>query len=549
MQGIPILVIDDDASTINLITGSLQPMGYSIITAASGDEGLGMAKTQSPSIIFINLAVPGTDGLKICKSFMSIIDAPIVLLTMREGKYDPRYKSQYGIVDFLKKPINTQELVAKIGEFASHHTSVAAVEDVEDADVDAIEIAEDDVPSASELAASVSSYAEGEEPLTPIEEAAEIDSSVDAIPEEDVAEAVEIIEEVTDEDVVEAAEIEATDEALDDEEEEIGEWAIPEEEAPVFEETPAFEGASSLEEVPASEEVPAFEETSPFEEATAFKETSTFEEAPSADEAPAAEEMDWGDHSDESSAQESSKHRGAFEDTEPQGEELFDEGSPEDQLSEEKLPEFSDEGPYELPPVDEKEYEIRPAALERAKRRKSKSRILVPIIALILVSAVAAAVFVFYPDIFTPVKNIFISGKDKIFKPTPDKPAPDKPGPTVAKKAEPTPAPAKRPSAPAKKTVPPTPAPVAKRPAPAKPSAGKIYYVQFGAFRSKDNAIKFQKELKDLGYDTFIKEMTSKDEILNLVLLSDKFSDKWTAFKQARQIKETSDIGTAVHME
>ncbi|NIT04186.1 hypothetical protein GTO10_04670 [Candidatus Saccharibacteria bacterium] len=107
----------------------------------------------------------------------------------------------------------------------------------------------------------------------------------------------------------------------------------------------------------------------------------------------------------------------------------------------------------------------------------------------------------------------------------------------------PTPAPA------AKKPVPPTPAPAAKRPAPPKPSSGNIYYVQFGAFRSKENAVKFQKELKDLGYDTFIKETTSEDVSLNLVLLSDQFSDKWTAFKQARQIKETSDIGTAVHME
>jgi cell division septation protein DedD len=168
---------------------------------------------------------------------------------------------------------------------------------------------------------------------------------------------------------------------------------------------------------------------------------------------------------------------------------------------------------------------------------------LVPVIALLVVSAAAAALFFFFPDkdIFAPVKDIFISGKDKAVKPAPEKPAP-----TVAKKAEPTPAPKKRPPAPARKLVTPPPTPAAKKPA---TTAGKTYYVQFGAFRSKDNAIRFQKELKDLGYDTFIKELTSKGETLNLVLLSDKFSDKWNAFKQARQIKETSDIGTAVHME
>lgn len=536
MSGILILVIDDDASTLKLITETLQPLGYSIITAANGDEGLGMAKNQSPSIIFINLAVPGTDGLKICKSFMSIIDAPIVLLTMREGKYDPRYRSQYGIVDFVKKPINPQELIGKVSEFIAHDTGVAAVEDVEDEEVGAIEIEEDEVPSASELAASVASYVEGEEPATPIEETTENVDVVEAVPEEDVAEAVEVMEEISDEDVVEAAAIEATEEAVEEEEEEIGEWSIP-------------------------EEAPAVEEDQSTEEAPAFEETSAFDDTPAAVESPAAEGIDWGDLSEETQAHEPSKYSGAFEDSEPQSKELFDEGSPEER-NEEPMS-LSDEGPYELPSVDEKEYEIRPAALERAKRRKSKSRILVPILALIIIGAVATSLFFLFPDkdIFSSIKNIFISEKDKAAQTTPEKPVPDKPSPTVAKKAEPTPPPKKKQPAPArkpvpptpapaaKKPVPPTPAPAAKRPATPKPSSGNIYYVQFGAFRSKENAVKFQKELKDLGYDTFIKETTSEDVSLNLVLLSDKFSDKWTAFKQARQIKETSDIGTAVHME
>jgi DNA-binding response OmpR family regulator/flagellar basal body-associated protein FliL len=540
MQDRPILVIDNDASAVKLIAETLQPLGYPIVTAASGDEGLGMAKTHSPSLIFINLAVPGTEGLKICKSFMSIIDAPLVLLTMREGKYDPRYKSQYGIVDFLKKPVDAQELVAKIGEFSLHQTKVDVVEAAEAEEVDAIEISEDEAPSASELAASVASYAEDEEPFTPAEEASETAGFVEAAPEMDVAEAAEIIEAVPDEDVLEAGEIETVDEAIEDEEGKVGEWAIPEEEAPDFEEAPSFEEAPAFEKVPAFEEAPAFKESPAFEEAPAFEDTS------SAEAAPAAQEMAWGDLGEESSAEEPFEEHGMPEDTAPQGEEPSDEGGQKDQLPEGEPFAPDSEESYELPSMDEKEYEVRPAALERAKRRKSKSRILVPIIALLVVSAAAAAFFFFFPDkdILAPVRDIFISEKDKAVKPAPEKPAP-----TVARKAEPTPAPKKRPPAPARKPVTPPPTPAAKKPATTAPTAGKTYYVQFGAFRSKGNAVNFQKELKVSGYYTFIKELTSKGEPLYLVLLSDKFSDKWNAFKQARQIKETSDIGTAVHME
>jgi len=476
VQDRPILLIDNDITAVKLVTDTLKPLGYTVVTASSGDAGLSTATEQPPSLILINLAVPESDGLNICKTFMgteSLKDVPMVLLTLRGGNYDPRYKSQYGIVEFLRKPINPQELTSIVGKFAPPAGAAGAVE-----------ILEEEVPTASELEASIASYEEGAEPLTTVEETFEAAEAVEAIPEEEALEAAEI-EEVTPE---EEAAVEAPAEV------EFPKWSAPAEE-PSAEDT----DWSSLSDEPAPAAEEAFEFPDHTEEAGMPEEETPREEA----------QLD------------------------------FDKGKPQEKK----------ENPYEEPggfAEQEEEYEVRPAALERAKRRKSSSRLLIPLV-VVLVLCVAAAGGYFF----------FISGKYKVA------PTPKTPAAPIAKKAEPAPKPAKpaqkppvaaakRPKAPAPVIVakkPKAPAPVTAEKKPAPTTTGRAYYVQFGAFRSHDNAKKLQKQLKGSGFEVFVKEMFSGDKPLYFVLLSDRFTDKWTAFKQAKQIENTTFISTSVHME
>jgi CheY-like chemotaxis protein/cell division septation protein DedD len=541
MQDRPILLIDNDATAVKLVTDTLQPLGYTVVTASSGDAGLSTAKEQTPSLILINLAVPGSDGLNICKIFIgtkSLKDVPLVLLTLREGNYDPRYKSQYGIVEFLRKPVNPQELTSIVGKFALPASAAEAVEEPEAAET--VEILEEDVPTASELEASIASYEEGAEPLTPIEETFEAAETVEVIPEEEVLEVAEAVEVIPEEEALEAAEVafeiaeteEVTPE-VEDVEEAVSEWAIPEEEVAEVsaeEEVPEWSvpEEEAAAEAPTEEEVPEW--SAPEEEAAA--------EAPAKVEVPeeeaAAEDTDWSSLNDEPApaAEEAfefpdhTEEAGMPEEETPGEEAQLDFDVGESQEKEEEL--YEEPGGFA---EQEEEYEIRPAALERAKRRRKSSRLLITLVAVLVLCAAAAGGYFF-----------FVSGEDKVA------PTPKKPTAPIAKKAEPAPKPTK----PATKP----PVTAAKRPkarapvaAKKKPAPTRAYYVQFGAFRSHDNAKKLQKQLKGSGYDVFVKESFSGDKPLYFVLLSDRFTDKWTAFKQAKQIENTAHIGTAVHME
>lgn len=629
MQKRPILVVDDDSATIEFISVTLESLGHTVISAASGDEALEQAKEHAPALIFINLAVPDTAGLKICKSLMSIVDAPLILLTLREGKFDPRYKSQYGIVAFLRKPVSAQELLEITSEHAPAPERLPAEEAESLEGAETFEIPEEgEIPSASELEASLASYSEGEETLTPVEaEELEDGAVTEVLPEEDVSGYEEAIEVVSEEKMPsEVAGIEEAEEVTELEEE-VPEWTIPEteaefddtveEEAPEIappEEEPAQDIAEEevgevsdreMPEEPSGDQAPAGESLPDWlipeggaqpwaqEEGEGLprqgepdwpvREEEPAEEPPVAgEEVPewsmpeetgpsAEEEPDWGILEEEPVEEPPATEEEVPE--EPAQEQPIEEEAPPMEetgasiLGEETAESFEEsfQGPeetdwaseggeedlgfneeedtrmYETPspaspvepaaPHEEKEYEIRPAALERHKRRKRKSSIILPLLLVLVIAAVAGWLVLY-----------FVSGKGK--PPV----APQKPLPPIAETEK---APIPPPEVPEAGVMP---APPVEEPAasqePSAPAPGeKAYYVQFGAFRSRANAESMQDKLKEKGYDTIISESTSKGQPLYLVLLSDSFSDKWTAFKQARQIKNASGIGTAVHAE
>jgi twitching motility two-component system response regulator PilG len=128
------LVIDNDDSTVSQTNAALSPLGYSVSSASDAAAGLGMANNLVPSIMLVNLATPGSNGLELCKSIHGtdhLKDVPIILLTLREGKFDPVYVKLYGIVAFLKKPFNDDELISLINEFSTATEAPPAVEAVE----------------------------------------------------------------------------------------------------------------------------------------------------------------------------------------------------------------------------------------------------------------------------------------------------------------------------------------------------------------------------------------------------------------------------------
>ena len=133
-----VLVIENDTKAASLIAKSLEAEGRLVFTASSGDASIAMARKVSPALIFLSLATPGTNGLEICKALHAveaIKDAPIVLLTVRESKYEPRYKNLYNIVAFLKKPFTPEDVLSVATPNLQAETSPAEETPEEEQDV------------------------------------------------------------------------------------------------------------------------------------------------------------------------------------------------------------------------------------------------------------------------------------------------------------------------------------------------------------------------------------------------------------------------------
>jgi len=113
-----ILLIDIDEATEQDIVSTLEAEGYLVFTAAGREMAVRMARKVKPALICINPAPSG--GLEICRELRDetrMKSVPIIITTSYSGSMDPRYTARYGIVDFLKIPVGSSELLEKVERF------------------------------------------------------------------------------------------------------------------------------------------------------------------------------------------------------------------------------------------------------------------------------------------------------------------------------------------------------------------------------------------------------------------------------------------------
>jgi two-component system OmpR family response regulator len=109
-----ILIVDDDAETRSLLQTYLQKQGYRVTTAADG-RGLRKAlETARPDLIVLDLMLPGEDGLKLCRDLRARSNLPVIMLTARGEETDRIVGLEMGADDYLAKPANPRELLARI---------------------------------------------------------------------------------------------------------------------------------------------------------------------------------------------------------------------------------------------------------------------------------------------------------------------------------------------------------------------------------------------------------------------------------------------------
>jgi DNA-binding response OmpR family regulator len=110
----PLLLIDDDRSLASLVAEYCAAGGFSITSALNGEEGIRLARQQYFQLIILDVMMPGIDGFEVLKRLRGSSNIPILMLTTRGAAMDRVQGLEGGADDYLAKPFQAEELVARI---------------------------------------------------------------------------------------------------------------------------------------------------------------------------------------------------------------------------------------------------------------------------------------------------------------------------------------------------------------------------------------------------------------------------------------------------
>jgi DNA-binding response OmpR family regulator len=110
-----ILIVDDEQHIVDLARMYLEQAGYAVASAGEGQGALDMIfSADPPTLVVLDLMLPGLDGWEVCKRVRAKSDIPIIMLTARSDDIDRIVGLELGADDYLTKPFNPRELVARI---------------------------------------------------------------------------------------------------------------------------------------------------------------------------------------------------------------------------------------------------------------------------------------------------------------------------------------------------------------------------------------------------------------------------------------------------
>ena len=113
-----ILIVEDDKDIADLIAHYLQKAGHAIDAASSGTAALAKIKVSRPSLVLLDLMLPGMDGLLVCQTLRKDPETaaiPIIMLTARGEEAERIAGLELGADDYVTKPFSPKELVARVG--------------------------------------------------------------------------------------------------------------------------------------------------------------------------------------------------------------------------------------------------------------------------------------------------------------------------------------------------------------------------------------------------------------------------------------------------
>src|SRR5215218_1602154 len=109
-----VLVVDDEPIVREVVVRYLHVAGYRTLEAGDGDLARTLIERERPNLVVLDLMLPGTDGLSLCRWIRSSSDVPIIMLTARGEEVDRIVGLELGADDYVTKPFSPRELAARV---------------------------------------------------------------------------------------------------------------------------------------------------------------------------------------------------------------------------------------------------------------------------------------------------------------------------------------------------------------------------------------------------------------------------------------------------
>lgn len=114
MTGELILIVDDEINIIDLTRLYLEREGFQVDSATDGAQALEKIRDLKPALVVLDIMLPEVDGFEVCRQTRATSDVPIIMLTARDDDVDKIVGLEIGADDYLTKPFNPRELIARV---------------------------------------------------------------------------------------------------------------------------------------------------------------------------------------------------------------------------------------------------------------------------------------------------------------------------------------------------------------------------------------------------------------------------------------------------
>ncbi|MEG0767734.1 MAG: response regulator transcription factor [Clostridia bacterium] len=118
-----ILLVDDDPNIRQLVRLYLEKEGFEVTTAERGDTALEIFRKHPPHLILLDVMLPGMDGWQVCREVRKVSNIPVIMLTAKDETFDKVLGLELGADDYIVKPFEPKELIARIKAVARRYQS------------------------------------------------------------------------------------------------------------------------------------------------------------------------------------------------------------------------------------------------------------------------------------------------------------------------------------------------------------------------------------------------------------------------------------------